>query len=353
MVTALTYQPDSNRLAQIGTQSQSLDAAGNLVSEAGKSFAYGADGRMRSTTSGAGTVTYRYDGQGRRVEKAGPAGLVPNGAERFMYDEANHLIGEYQADGTPTREYVWLGDLPVAVIDTNTDGTTTAYAIETDHLGTPRLLTDATQSPSWRWTSPPFGEVLPDENPAGLYPVVFNLRFPGQYYDKESGLSYNWHRVYDAETGRYVQSDPIGLDGGWNTYGYVGGNPVSFIDPLGLASSGQTTQIPGGSPTTVRIDPPHVPGQQTHAHVCEKGCKEIVVNKDGTGSHNTDPSKLKNRVKNFLRARGFKLMWCPPLLEDLVMGMAAQQCSEGDLGACQIFQQMGGTILSDSLGGDI
>jgi len=120
------------------------------------------------------------------------------------------------------------------VIDTNTDGTTTAYAIETDHLGTPRLLTDATQQPRWRWTSPPFGDVPPDDDPAGLAPVSFNLRFPGQYYDRESGLSYNWHRYYDAETGRYVQSDPIGLAGGINTYAYVGGNPVSYTDPAGL-----------------------------------------------------------------------------------------------------------------------
>lgn len=123
---------------------------------------------------------------------------------------------------------------------------------------------------------------------------------------------------------------------------------MSRIDPEGLASSGQTTSIPGGNSTTVRIDPPHVPGQQSHAHVCEKGCKEIVVNKDGTGSHGSDPSKLKNRVKNFLRGKGFKLMWCPPFLEDLVMGMAARQCAEGDLTACQIFQDMGGTIQDGS-----
>ncbi|KAA3654442.1 MAG: hypothetical protein DWQ11_04530 [Proteobacteria bacterium] len=120
------------------------------------------------------------------------------------------------------------------MIETHPDSTTTAYAIETDHLGTPRLLTDATRAPRWRWTSPPFGEVLPEDDPSGLGAVTFNLRFPGQYYDKETGLHYNWNRYYDPGTGRYVQSDPIGLAGGWNTYGYVGGNPLRYSDPMGL-----------------------------------------------------------------------------------------------------------------------
>ena len=64
--------------------------------------------------------------------------------------------------------------------------------------------------------------------------MTFNLRYPGQYYDQETGLHYNWHRSYDAGRGRYTQADPIGLDGGWNRFGYASANALSNTDPLGL-----------------------------------------------------------------------------------------------------------------------
>jgi RHS repeat-associated protein len=113
------------------------------------------------------------------------------------------------------------------------------YFIHPDHLGTPRVITKATDNTKvWEWKNDdPFGNNLPDENPNGVNgatPFQYNLRFPGQYFDVETGTYFNWNRDYDPATGRYVQSDPIGLRGGINTYRYALNNPLLYIDPTGL-----------------------------------------------------------------------------------------------------------------------
>lgn len=103
------------------------------------------------------------------------------------------------------------------------------YYFHTDHLGTPRLLTDEDGEIAWKAIYQPFGSVeitiSEIENP---------LRFPGQYYDEETGLHYNWHRYYDPEIGRYISPDPLGLTDGTNPYAYAQNNPVHYVDPTGL-----------------------------------------------------------------------------------------------------------------------
>ena len=132
-----------------------------------------------------------------------------------------------------------LNNQPFAVIDYSNNPQGELYYIHNDHLGTPQALTNEAATVVWQAHYRPFGKALVNEDPdLDSNPVVFNLRFPGQYFDQESGLHYNYFRDYDPQTGRYIQSDPIGLSGGMNTYGYVGGNPLRFVDPFGLAVYG-------------------------------------------------------------------------------------------------------------------
>ena len=105
-----------------------------------------------------------------------------------------------------------------------------------DHLNTPRLVADATGTTVWRWDqAEPFGASPADEDPdANTLAFDLPLRLPGQRYDAETGLHYNYFRDYDPSFGRYAESDPIGLRGGSNTYAYTRGHPLTQVDPLGL-----------------------------------------------------------------------------------------------------------------------
>lgn len=129
-------------------------------------------------------------------------------------------------------EYLWLDGLLVAVFTP-----TGLHRIETDHLGTPRMAKGQYGNKTWRSAieDNAFGkkpaEVIGDGDSPGL---ELNLRFPGQYFDQETGLHYNYFRDYDPGVGRYVESDPIGLSGGHNLYSYALANPITLIDPLGL-----------------------------------------------------------------------------------------------------------------------
>ncbi len=198
------------------------DAAGNVTSDNIHSYGYDDRGRVVSVDSGA--VTYQHNGQGQRVKKDDGSTIT-----LFAYDEAGQLIGEYDATGNAIQETVWFNGAPVAVLVGSNK-----YYVHTDHVGTPRAITNG-NTVIWRWESDPFGSTAPQEDPDGdLTDFVYNLRFPGQYYDAETGLHFNYFRTYDPSTGRYLTSDPIGLDGGLNTYGYVDGNPVVNSDSFGL-----------------------------------------------------------------------------------------------------------------------
>jgi RHS repeat-associated protein len=114
-------------------------------------------------------------------------------------------------------------------------GSATLSFIHVDHLNTPRLVANQQGQTVWRWDQQePFGVTVPDENPSGLGSFEFTLRFPGQYFDRETNLAYNFWRDYDFSIGRYIQSDIVGLGSGLNTYLYGHADPIAYFDPDGL-----------------------------------------------------------------------------------------------------------------------
>jgi RHS repeat-associated protein len=112
---------------------------------------------------------------------------------------------------------------------------TTEHYYHNDHAGTPQKLTNAAGEITWAAYQEAFGRTTVDNGvtPQTTAATTNNLRFAGQYDDSETGLHHNGLRDYDPSTGRYLQTDPIGLAGGLNTYAYVEGDPVNFIDPTG------------------------------------------------------------------------------------------------------------------------
>lgn len=204
----------------------------NVISEWGSAATYNGAGRS-VTLSGVATVQVLYNALSQRILKVTPAGTTV-----FVYDENGHLLGEYDGTGALIEETVWLGDTPVATLQPNAGGTVAIYYIHSDHLNSPRKISVPSNNQLvWRWDSDPFADQQPDGDPLGTGQwFTYNLGFPGQYFDEESGLAYNYYRYYDPLSGTYLQSDPMGLLAGINTYAYVGGNPLSLIDPLGLAA---------------------------------------------------------------------------------------------------------------------
>jgi RHS repeat-associated protein len=145
-------------------------------------------------------------------------------------------------------EHIYLGDLPVAVIASGGG----VFPVLSDHLGTPRQIINASKQLRWQWdNTEPFGANAANQNPAGFGVFAYNLRFPGQYFDVETGLHYNYFRDYNPQTGRYVESDPIGLSGGLNTFGYARNNPLRFIDPSGHIAVVDDAIIIGGGAAAV------------------------------------------------------------------------------------------------------
>ena len=164
---------------------------------------------------------YTYDAFGQRLAKVGASATL------YQYDRKGHLLEETDGQGNGVVDYLYLDSMPVATIS---PGTGQFYFLHDDRLGTPQAASDSNQNVAWRPDYGPFGEL-------GAVPslIVQNLRLPGQEFDFDTGFYHNGFRDYMPAWGRYLESDPIGLAGGLNTYSYVAANPARSTDPSGLS----------------------------------------------------------------------------------------------------------------------
>ena len=260
------YTFGTNQLEQVAgsaTKTYTYNINGSIKSIDSRQYFYNLHERLIKVTDGTSTLgEYGYNYYDQRTHKT-----VNTITTLFHYDTSGNLIAETGQDGTPLKEYVYLENNPLAMFvygpegydpadidfDGDVDGKdlttangsnlsslaagfgklynpgTKTYYYHNNHLGTPIILTNDNGQIVWQADYTPFGSVniLTDT-------VENNLRFPGQYYDQETGLHYNYHRYYDPDTGRYLTPDPIGLAGGINLFVYAENNPINMIDPFGL-----------------------------------------------------------------------------------------------------------------------
>jgi RHS repeat-associated protein len=228
------------------------DAAGNIIEDVrgGHVYRYGYDANDRLASVTRDDVlwaTYLYNSFGQLAARELTAATGTPGTLHYSYDRDGRLIAETDAaSGVTLREYIWLEDLPVAVIDG-----TGLYHVVTDHLYRPVALFDSSGAEVWSAVWEPFGALYSLNGSVNL-----DARFPGQWYQLETGLHYNWHRHYDPTLGRYTQADPVGMPDVPNRFAYARSNPMMNIDPDGKQVA---LPIPGpGIP--LPLPPVFIPG---------------------------------------------------------------------------------------------
>lgn len=233
VTTTYAYGATNNRLLTSQTGSaQALtlgyDSDGSINNDGTYSYNYSINERIAKVFQGSTTIYLPYyNGLGQRVSNT-----VSNGTYSYAYDEDGHFVAELNPNNTIYSQVVWLGDRPIAYYNRDIRGSTSADVdyLHVDLLNTPRVMTTSTKSIGWSWNPDPWGN-------GGGATGNLRLHFPGQFYDTGDGKDQNWMRDYDPQTGRYLQSDPIGLGGGINTYIYTHQNPINRFDRTGLADS--------------------------------------------------------------------------------------------------------------------
>ena len=274
-----SYPSTSNLIFDVETNSTvtrtfAHDAAGNMSADTrgGVAYQYGYNANNRLETVSTGGLLkgqYVYNAFEQLVSRT-RVNMSPAGTIHLIHDRDGNVIAETDGAGNTVREYVWLQEagsaagatgtngipLPLAVISAVNTATPVTYFVHADHLNRPVAMTGATKQVVWSASYLPFGGEYQITGPASL-----DARFPGQWFQMESGLAYNWHRHYDASLGRYTQPDPLGFIDGPSRYAYAVNSPQMYVDEDGQSSR--------GVPVPWLIPPVMVPGTPENQKMAE------------------------------------------------------------------------------------
>jgi len=223
-----SYNANTHQLVGTGSYTRAVDANGNTtaITAASGNLGFGYNDRNRmavAQVAGSTVGSYTYDALGERIQKT-----TGTASETYSYDEGQQLLSE---QGTTNRDYVWMGGIPVANVDTTGTTSTVAY-VTADQLGAPRAISNSAGTTLWQWAYQ--GNTFEELSPTSSTGYVYNLRSAGEYYDAETGFHSNGFRTRDPSTWRFLQSDPLGLGGGISTYAVVSNRPLGSADLQGL-----------------------------------------------------------------------------------------------------------------------
>uniref|UniRef100_UPI0020007D96 RHS repeat-associated core domain-containing protein n=5 Tax=Escherichia marmotae TaxID=1499973 RepID=UPI0020007D96 len=297
-----------NRLLSYRGVHYRYDEHGRTVEKQGRSgtqsYRYDAEHRMVEVTTVRGTYRYVYDALGRRTEKQhiSPDGK-PYNRTKFLWD-GMRLAQESRPEGI-SRLYIYSDQgsyEPLARVDkAGKEGPNRILYFHTDVNGAPEEMTDSDGKIVWETGYQVWGNTIQEKDHGR---VEQNLRYQGQYLDRETGLHYNLHRYYDPDVGRFIVTDPIGLAGGINLYQYAP-NPLSWVDPFGLSCR---LNYMGKTPSKYgKVGRAVIDRMRAEGRILGDGYKDILFESKGKWYHikDADMSHIHDAVTYWNRRGGY------------------------------------------------